>query len=537
MKRITLYIRLICLLSMVTVTAFAAPEASFKKLYKTYTLNKDGSMVERVYKELDIYTHAAMNGKYGESFIVYNPEFQKLKINESYTLQKDGNKVVTPENAFVEALPSCAANAPAYNHLKEMVVVHTGLELGAKIVLDYTVETEAEMCGELDIFSMIKELSPIEDFRLTISVPESKKLNCELLNLSAKPSVSVANGMKTVSYSIKNIAPRPYSYPVYNSTVGVVQQVASGMMPAFTASTYENVKAAADVLNKQFKVGDSKVIEDKIAEFKKECGGDKDKLRKAISKFMTYLYGAKGLSGVSLPEAGYRLRPASEVLLSMYGTRAEIANLDNVLHKASGLDANIKMCFVKASDMNCVGLSGIVSVVSDSEMNSANKCYAYVQQFMAVTDLKGDKSSLRNDKSESQTKEVKTIEVNDKNSKSLAGGYVVVSIPSQSVGSALYSYSENTSISENIILPCKVSCVKQYNVKVPDGKTWIKKQNVKVSNEVGEFIVEYKQENGEVKAIYTLNVNEQLITVKNYKQFYSLMSECKAPNNCAILFK
>ena len=156
---------------------------------------------------------------------------------------------------------------------------------------------------------------------------------------------------------------------------------------------------------------------------------------------------------------------------------------------------------------------------------------------MAVTDLKGGKSSLRNDNLESQSKEVKTIEVNDKNSKSLAGGYVAVSIPGQSVGSALYSYSENTSISENIILPCKVSCVKQYNVNVPDGKTWIKKQNVKVSNEVGEFIVEYKQENGEIKAIYTLNVNEQLITVKNYKQFYSLMSECKAPNNCAILFK
>ena len=50
MKRITLYIRLICLLWMVAVTAYAAPEASFKKLYKTYTLNKDGSMVERVYK-------------------------------------------------------------------------------------------------------------------------------------------------------------------------------------------------------------------------------------------------------------------------------------------------------------------------------------------------------------------------------------------------------------------------------------------------------------------------------------------------------
>lgn len=537
MKRIRLYIRLMCLLSMVAVTAFSAPEANFKKLYKTYTLNKDGSMVERVYKELDIYTHAAMNGKYGESFIVYNPEFQKLRINESFTIQKNGTKIITPANAFVEVLPSCAANAPAYNHLKEMVVVHTGLELGATIVLDYTIETKAEMCGELDVFSMIKELSPIEDFKLTINVPESKKLNYELINSSVKPSVLVRNGIKTVSYNIKNVSPRAYSYPVYNASVGVVQQVASGMMPAITASTYESNKAAVDVLSRQFRVGDSKVIEDKIAEFKKETGNDKGRLRMAINKFMTYLYGVKGQSGVSLYEAGYRLRPASDVLLSMYGTRAELANLDNALHKAAGLDANIKFCFVKASDMDCVGLNGIISVVSDREMNAVNGCYSDVQGFMAVADLVGDNSSLRDDKQKNPVKVVKTIEVNDKNSKALPGDYVAVSIPNSSDVTALYSYSEGTSIGENIILPHTVCSVRQCNVKVPEGKLWIKKQDVKVSNEVGEVNIEYRLENSEIQATYTIKITEQLITVKNYRQFYSLISECKDPNNYVIVFK
>ena len=319
MKTIKQYICLICLLLIVS-PVYSASEASFRKLYKTYTLNQDGSMEERVYKELKIYTHAAMNSKYGETFIVYNPEFQELKINESYTIQKDGNKVVTPANAFVEVLPSFAADALAYNHLKEMVVVHTGLELGATIVLDYSIKTKATMCGELDVFTMIKELSPIEDFRLTVNVPESKKLNYELLNSSAKPVVEVSNGVRTVSYNLKNVKPRPYSYPVYSTSVGIVQQVASGMMTAFTASTYESNAAALEILKKQFTVGDSKVIENKILEIKKETGDDKNKLRMAINKFMTYLYSVKGQCGVSLSQAGYRVRPASEVLLSMYGS-------------------------------------------------------------------------------------------------------------------------------------------------------------------------------------------------------------------------
>ena len=233
MKTIKQYLCLVCLL-LIVAPAYSASEASFRKLYKTYTLNQDGSMEERVYKELKILTHAAMNSKYGETFIVYNPEFQELRINESYTIQKDGSKVITPANAFVEVLPSFAADAPAYNHLKEMVVVHTGLELGATIVLDYSIKTKASMCGELDIFTMIKELSPIEDFRLTVNVPESKKLNYELLNSSAKSDVRVDNGIRTVSYNLKNIAPRPYSYPVYSASVGIVQQLASGMMPART---------------------------------------------------------------------------------------------------------------------------------------------------------------------------------------------------------------------------------------------------------------------------------------------------------------
>jgi len=75
-----------------------------------------------------------------------------LQIHESYTRQKDGNIVKTPANALVEVLPSAAANAPAFNALREMVVVHTGLELGATIYLDYSITTKPGVfAGDSDL--------------------------------------------------------------------------------------------------------------------------------------------------------------------------------------------------------------------------------------------------------------------------------------------------------------------------------------------------------------------------------------------------
>lgn len=176
---------LLCMLLM-TTTVFGASEAEYKKLAKTWTLNADGSQEFRYDMELTLFTHTAMNGTYGESFIVYNPQYQELKINSSYTKQKDGTIIKTPDNAFVEVLPRNAADAPAYNHLKEMVVVHTGLELGATIYLDYTVTSKPGYLPEVDIFEELLQSSPVKEYTLTIVIPEAKELAYTLTNNPAK---------------------------------------------------------------------------------------------------------------------------------------------------------------------------------------------------------------------------------------------------------------------------------------------------------------------------------------------------------------
>src|SRR6056297_1598782 len=104
---------------------YSDSDALYKKIIKTYTLNEDGSVDYQYQHELDLYSYYAFNRLYGETFIVYNPDYQTLKIDTSYTTMADGKIVQSPENAYNEVLPRMASGAPPYSHLREMVVTHT----------------------------------------------------------------------------------------------------------------------------------------------------------------------------------------------------------------------------------------------------------------------------------------------------------------------------------------------------------------------------------------------------------------------------
>ena len=116
MKRIlyTLWLGMLCFLAT-PGNLSAADEARYGLVSEEWTLNPDGSREYRYQMELTLFTHTAMNNTYGETFIAYDPKYQQLKINEAYTKQKDGTIIRTPENAFVEVLPSYAADAAYYN--------------------------------------------------------------------------------------------------------------------------------------------------------------------------------------------------------------------------------------------------------------------------------------------------------------------------------------------------------------------------------------------------------------------------------------
>lgn len=539
MKTIHLYIGVLALLLSMALTAQATPEARFGKLSKTYTLHADGSQELRVQKELTLYTHAAMNSLYGETFIVYDPHYQQLEIHDAYTRQKDGTIVRTPDNAFVEVLPSAAANAPAYNRLKEMVVVHTGLELGATICLDYSIKSQAGYLPELDICCPIKELSPIDEFTCRIEVPEGKTLHYELLNASIRPAETHQDDMKILTWSLKNVEPRPYSYPSLRGSLGMVQQVASGMMPVIVASTWTSHADALKSLARQFIAGDRTVIDAKLAELKQEAQKDSTDLQSAIATYMDRLY-RSGQCKVSLSEAGYRLRPASEVIRSAYGTQAELANLDAALRQAAGLKAEVAVCALRPSEADNCGLGTIVSVVAISDVTPKGvtlqgKEEARLQGYMTVTDLQAHPLELPLGNTQDIQKD--RLEVNTDNSQTLPDGWKVVSLKPVSTALPLYAYAANTGIRENILLPQTLEVTCETLVKLPEGTAWCPKADKVLTNQCGKVSFTYRPSADGVTVTRSLSITQQRLTPQTYGDFYTLMAEWRDTNNHTLLLK
>lgn len=541
MKTLSIYIGILGMLLLAFLPVKAESEAEFRKLSKTYTLRADGSQELRVQKELTLFTHAAMNGLYGETFIVYDPEFQELTIHESYTRQKDGTVIKTPSNALVEVLPSSAANAPAYNHLKEMVVVHTGLELGATIYLDYSIVSKAGYLPELDVCCPVKELSPVKEFIFRLNVPAGKSVRYELLNASAKPVIAQGNGMKSFIWTLKDVAPRPYAYPSGRGNLGLVQAVASGMMPVFVASTWPGYTEAVKYLQKQFAVGNTSVVEGKVAELTQGLEGNPQAMRNAIANYMAGLY-QLGHCNVSLQDAGYRLRPASEVITSAYGTQAELVNLDVTLQRAAGLEAEVAVCALRPSVDGNRGLATVMSLVCQSKKMPEKVALtgteeACLQPFMTITDLQGKKLMLESYLGAKEVRTTDTLEVKSDKLQELADGWGIVPLSDPTPVRSLYAYAGNTSISEKILLPRTVDCALETIVRLPEGMKWSGHADKEISNACGKVVFSYKAVKGGVKVTRSIRIDRQLQTPANYKELYVLLSEWRDTNNHTLVVK
>lgn len=116
-------------------------EAEYLLLERHYKTNDDGTTALRVRKELRLLRNSAITAYAlnGESFIVHNPAFEQLQLHECYTERRDGSRIVPRDRAFVDQLPESCADCGPLNGIRELAIVHTGLEEGCTVVLDYTI--------------------------------------------------------------------------------------------------------------------------------------------------------------------------------------------------------------------------------------------------------------------------------------------------------------------------------------------------------------------------------------------------------------
>jgi hypothetical protein len=93
MKTITLICSgLFLLVSTFSFGQYEKYDAYYNKITKEYTVYPDGAYDYREVKEITLNTHYAFHRLFGESFIIYNPDYQELQINECYTTMADGKR-------------------------------------------------------------------------------------------------------------------------------------------------------------------------------------------------------------------------------------------------------------------------------------------------------------------------------------------------------------------------------------------------------------------------------------------------------------
>ena len=551
---------LLCMLLM-TTTVYGASEAEYKKLAKTWTLNADGSQEFRYDMELTLFTHTAMNGTYGESFIVYNPQYQELKINSSYTKQKDGTIIKTPDNAFVEVLPRNAADAPAYNHLKEMVVVHTGLELGATIYLDYTVTSKPGYLPEVDIFEELLQSSPVKEYTLTIVIPEAKELAYTLTNNPAKASVKRSGGTCTTSWTLRNLPASSRAPFVY---------VKNGDVPFLAATTYASEGEALATLLKQFNPsGDPQLttLAESLTEGEKK---DEDKLE-AILEYTTNHIANNGLT---LDQTGYRLRPADAVMSTAYGTEAEKANLLAGLLDGAGFKAEPMATYqayadkglaLKAVDqlfVSCM-VNGELYLFSTSSTHRPQTvnfdrtplfslqtgkpvAIAVPQDYLIKSDIA---VRFKDGKVTTSTKESVGKELipyfttgNSENEQTaplkVENGYATISLPDAEYGFSHLPYGYlNSQRKENLLIPRPVNEVYTYTIECPENMELRTPETDKtIRNAAGSLTISVKKNGRTATVTRSLKLNKQLYTPAEYKDLRQLLTEWSDVNGKTLLF-
>ena len=554
---------LLLLLCAFTSFAWAGTEAEYKKLSKSWTLNPDGSQVFHYSMELTIYTHTAMRSAYGETFIVYNPDYQTLKINTSYTKQKDGTIIKTPDNAFVEVLPHSASDAPAYNNLKEMVVVHTGLELGATIYLDYTLTSKAGYLPAIDILEIIPQSSPVKEYNLAISVPDGNDLFYGLMNPEAEAKVSVENGMRTTAWTLKNI--KAYSR-------APMRHIYDGDIQILTASSYPSEADALRGLYEQLEMRESMPLLSLAETITEGKESDTDKLR-AILEYVNQNFAH---SALSLEETGYRIRPVEDVINSAYGTQAELADLLQGLLNALQIPTEVCVRFpLKNAPEDSFGLKGaslflkseadgityVLNPFSDKMDNAgwlADRC--------RIVDIKNDKpvdmpqpdskivceATMRIDSSKVITEIQANVPaglssyvlVPEKNSTrteelTQTNGYTLIHLPIIPASENTLSYvSMNTTRNGNLSLLYAPDETYTYTMDIPEGLTLCTPTGKKqITNKAGEMNTEVELTGNKVIVKRFLRVKSAQIPQSVYPDFHQLMVEWANPNHTSLIFK
>lgn len=510
------YTLLFLFVSVFTLHA-SKPEAQYKQLRISYTLNTDGSMDYHFCKELTLFTHTAMNRTYGETFITYNPNFQNITINEAYTIQKEGNKISLPKNALIPVLPRCASGAPDFNHLKEMVVVHTGLELGATIFLDYTIHTKKGLYPFFDINDCLQQTSPVKDCEVTVSYPSNQPVVVQIVGRNTSAKVTKNDDMTTDRYVFKNIPALSREAYQVKYDPSVLRIVASetdiatalrSVKSKFEDTIPTNLKAAAD----------------KLITTKKTKIGNIGTLRSLVAQNFSVKHIPYSLNGISL-------RSFNKIYNSHYATTLEEASLlYNLLHM-EGFQADLIAVFPAYLEAKNCGLGSVTNwiVLAQDNLNS----YIQKTQGACYYKIDGTKLNIKSDLKKITNSKTLLASKGEKNN-----GYTILSLPTFKNG--VDTWRMNTlPTNRNTVLeiPSRISEESLYTIDIDNDAHFLtSKYNKKITNSAGLFSQDIEVQGKRIIVKRRIRLEKGHFNRKEYRDLRLLLNEWYDANNHLLVF-
>ena len=303
------------------------PDARFKSLKYEWTMNADGTSDYHYRHEVQILRNRALvaYADKGETFVVYNPDLEELTVNEVYTIQKDGTRVNMPQNAFVYQLPSQCTDCGRFNHMRELAMVHTGMELGCTIVVDYTIHRHYNTLNEsiplwrecpVDKLEVVVNYNH-DDMELKFHIDGSQNLPSEGVTRSETGNTGDMN--RTLHYTFENMQQAP-NEPYMPADYIPVLRLHNGI-PEFTPA-FDNAKFS----------GAQEIMAQVTGRAK---GRDK------IAAIHNYVVENIHLNDIAPTHLGYTHATAEEVWQTGCGTATDKAVLLAALLNDEGFEARV----------------------------------------------------------------------------------------------------------------------------------------------------------------------------------------------------
>jgi len=333
----------ILLVSVIALMAFDF-DAEYLEINKTYKLNKDGSVTEKYHNKIKLYTWNATQRYFGEDFIIYNPEFQKLTINKSVTTMVDGKLVPTPANGYNEVLPRGAVGDASLTGYREMVVTHTGLERGCTIDFEYTINTKAGYYPGLMGEVVFAKSNPIKSYKLEVIVPKDMVLQFETKNGDIPFEKSEKSGNTVYTWKMADIA----------SVIQERNQLAyNENQPKVVFSTYKNWDKLFEYFAESIDPELSVEMQQKVDEL---IEGESDTFEK-MKNIHEYIANYTGWAKLESHYTGYKIKDIKSTYSENSGTTLDKAVLLSSMLNYAGMKSHL--AFVSKSESSCDSVASL----------------------------------------------------------------------------------------------------------------------------------------------------------------------------------